>query len=283
MFTNKTANLDLPQWIGSDKANWDIDLNYAFKQISDYVTTLNEKFSGLDSTDGQFDASIKEINKNIETINSAIDSINEVDGIQSADITDLKEKVTKLQTDMSDLTTSSTDLTQRVQTIENELPQIQQSITTLTQNYNILSSKVTFLTNRTMLVSKDVTYPDGTVTDDYFTEEFAFPHAHTNAIINVGVSPAFLSSVTNVASNTYKILECASISLNSLNVGDTLLILSGIHYESFENGTLVVSVERKTSTGVELKIKYSPANYNHNFNGAPKIRITMTGENAEIR
>lgn len=146
MFTNKTANLDLPQWVGSDKANWDIDLNYAFKQISDYVSTLNEKFSGLDSTDGQFDASIKEINKNIETINTAIDSINEVDGIQSADITDLKEKVTKLQTDVSDLTTSSTDLTQRIQTIENDLPTIQQSITTLTQNYNELNTKVTSLT-----------------------------------------------------------------------------------------------------------------------------------------
>lgn len=142
MFTNKTANLDLPQWIGSDKANWDIDLNYAFKQISDYVTTLNEKFSGLDSTDGQFDVSIKEINKNIETINTAIDSINVTDGTQSADITDLKEKVTKLQTDVSDLTTSSTDLTQRIQTVENELPQIQQSITTLTQNYNELKTKV---------------------------------------------------------------------------------------------------------------------------------------------
>lgn len=148
MFTNKTANLDLPQWIGSDKANWDIDLNYAFKQISDYVTTLNEKFSGLDSTDGQFDASIKEINKNIETINTAIDSINEVDGMQSADITDLKEKVTKLQTDVSDLTTSTTDLTQRIQSIENELPTIHQSITTLTQNYNTLNNNVTQLNSK---------------------------------------------------------------------------------------------------------------------------------------
>ena len=34
MFTNKTENLDLPQWVGTDKANWDVDLNYAFKQIS---------------------------------------------------------------------------------------------------------------------------------------------------------------------------------------------------------------------------------------------------------
>lgn len=142
MFTNKTANLDLPQWVGTDKANWDIDLNYAFKQISDYVNTLNEKFSGLDSTDGQFDESIKEINKNIETINTAIDSINKVDGIQSADITDLKEKVTKLQSDVFNLTSSSTDLTQRIQTVENELPSIKQSITTLTQNYNELNTKV---------------------------------------------------------------------------------------------------------------------------------------------
>lgn len=164
MFTNKTANLDLPQWVGTDKANWDIDLNYAFKQISDYVNTLNEKFSGLDSTDGQFDASIKEINKNIETINTAIDSINEVDGIQSADIKDLKEKVTKLQTDVSELTTSSTDLIQRVQSIENELPSINQSITTLTQNYNTLNSKVE---NSVMYVTTKVAViGDNKLTDD---------------------------------------------------------------------------------------------------------------------
>ena len=164
MFTNKTTNLDLPQWVGSDKANWDIDLNYAFKQISDYVNTLNEKFSGLDNTDGQFDASIKEINKNIETINAAINSINEVDGIQSADITDLKEKVTKLQSDVSELTTSSTDLIQRVQSIENELPSINQSITTLTQNYNTLNSKVE--NSVTYVTTKVATAGDNKLTDD---------------------------------------------------------------------------------------------------------------------
>lgn len=193
MFTNKTKNLDLPQWIGSDKANWDIDLNYAFKQISDYVDTLNEKFTGIDSTDGQFDSAIKEINKNIETINATIDSINEVDGIQSADITDLKEKVTKLQTDVSDLTTSSTDLTQRIQTIENELPPIQQSITTLTQNYNSVENKVLHFLNSAKITTLtvggttmlEIPYNTEKNIDTLFIEYCKLPDASTELVTSL--------------------------------------------------------------------------------------------------
>lgn len=278
MFTNKTANLDLPQWIGSDKANWDIDLNYAFKQISDYVSTLNEKFSGLDSTDGLFDASIKEINKNIETINTAIDSINEVDGIQSADITDLKEKVTKLQTDVSDLTTSSTDLTQRIQTIENDLPTIQQSITTLTQNYNKINDTVTKLKERTVIFEKNVTYPDDEPSDA-FTETFQFDEPVNNIILEVDVAPSFLKTIVlSSDTNTYKILTSGASKLQNLKQGDVIYALCNIAFTTYTNGYLKVTVDTIHTSGVTLKFQYSPAGYYHNFNGAPDIVIKMKGE-----
>lgn len=278
MFTNKTANLDLPQWIGSDKANWDIDLNYAFKQISDYVNTLNEKFSGLDSTDGQFDASIKEINKNIETINTAIDSINKVDGIQSADITDLKEKVTKLQTDVSDLTTSSTDLTQRIQTIENDLPTIQQSITTLTQNYNKINDTVTKLKERTVIFEKNVTYPDNEPSDA-FTETFQFDEPVNNIILEVDVAPSFLKTIVlSSDENTYKILTSGASKLQNLKQGDVIYALCNIAFATYTNGYLKVTVDTIHTSGVTLKFQYSPAGYYHNFNGAPDIVIKMKGE-----
>lgn len=279
MFTNKTANLDLPQWVGTDKANWDVDLNYAFKQISDYVTTLNEKFSGLDSTDSQFDESIKEINRNIETINTAIDSINETDGIQTADITSLKEKVTKLQTDVSELTTSSTDLTQRLQTIENDLPSIEQSITTLTQNYNALAEKVETLENSGGKVIADeiITFNSSIGTSsDTITKTISSNDLigadKNNTLIEVSLAPKGITRLTNMADSS--VLSVGFVPLSNISGGDLLFNVRGLTKSSF-TGNLNVKFKGISGANVVIDITYSLQSAVHSFDGAPDIRVKI--------
>lgn len=279
MFTNKTQNLDLPQWVGTDKANWDVDLNYAFKQISDYVNTLNEKFSGLDSTDGQFDESIKEINRNIETINTAIDSINETDGVQTADIIGLKEKVTKLQTDVSELTTSSTDLTQRLQTIENDLPSIEQSITTLTQNYNTLAEKVETLENSGGKVITDeiITFDSsmGTSSDTitkYISSDLIGVDK-SNALIEVSLAPRGITRISQAADSS--VLSTGFLPLSNISSGDLLLNVRGITKGSFTQGKLNVKFKGISGPTVTIDITYSLQVAVHSFDGAPDIRVKI--------
>lgn len=280
MFTNKTENLDLPQWIGSDKANWDIDLNYAFKQISDYVTTLNEKFSGLDSTDAQFDESIKEINRNIETINTAIDSINETDGIQTADITCLKEKVTKLQSDVSELTTSSTDLAQRLQTIENDLPSIEQSITTLTQNYNALAEKVETLENSggKVMVDEIITFDSsiGTSSDTitkYVSSNGLIGVDKNNTLIEVSLAPRGVTQISGMTDSS--VISVGFVSLSNLSSGDLLLNVRGIKKSTFTQGKLDVKFKGISGPNISIDITYSLQGAVHSFDGAPAIRVKV--------
>lgn len=280
MFTNKTQNLDLPQWIGTDKANWDIDLNYAFKQISDYVTTLNEKFSGLDSTDGLLDESIKEINRNIETINTAIDSINETDGNQTADIAALKEKVTKLQTDVSELTTSSTDLTQRLQTIENDLPSIEQSITTLTQNYNTLAEKVETLENSGGKVIADeiITFGSSvgtssdTITKNIFSNDLIGVDKN-NTLIEVSLAPRGITQMSGTADSS--VLSTGFLPLSNISSDDLLLNVRGITKSSFTQGKLNVKFKGISGPSVVIDITYSLQVAVHSFDGAPDIRVKI--------
>lgn len=47
-FTNETANLHLPQWIGSDTPDWLTDVNNAFAAIDEGVTANKEKVEGLE-------------------------------------------------------------------------------------------------------------------------------------------------------------------------------------------------------------------------------------------
>lgn len=282
MFTNKTENLNLPQWVGTDKANWDVDLNYAFKQISDYVTTLNEKFSSIDYTENDIKNDIQTINNNISSINTVLDSLNEVTTNHSSEISSLKEKVTKLQSDVSSLTTdfseSSANLTQRIQSIEEELPSIQQSITTLTQNYNEINVTVAKLKERTVIFEKNVTYPIDEPSDS-FTETFSFAELVNNITLEVDVAPSFLKTIAlSSDTNTYKILTVGFSKLQNLKSGDVIFTLCGIPFATYTNGYLKVTVDTVNTSGVTLKFKYSPASYSHNFNDAPAIVIKMKGE-----
>ena len=68
MFTNKTENLNLPQWVASDIPNWDVDLNGGFKNISDYVTTVNSKFT-------EYETTISELNETVTSQGNTITAL----------------------------------------------------------------------------------------------------------------------------------------------------------------------------------------------------------------
>lgn len=284
MFTNKTENLDLPQWVGTDKANWDIDLNYAFKQISDYVTTLNEKFSNIDYTENDIKNDIQTINNNISSINTVLDSLNEVTTNHSSEISSLKEKVTKLQSDVSSLTTdfseSSTDLTQRIQSIENDLPSIEQSITTLTQNYNALAEKVETLENSGGKVIADeiITFDSSTGTSSdtitkYISSNDLIGADKNNTLIEVSLAPRGITQISEKTDSS--VISVGFVPLSNISSGDLLLNVRGITKSSFTQGKLNVRFSGVSGPSLELNINYSLQSAVHSFDGAPSLRVKL--------
>lgn len=284
MFTNKTENLDLPQWVGTDKANWDIDLNYAFKQISDYVTTLNEKFGNIDYTENDIKNDIQTINNNISSINTVLDSLNEVTTNHSSEISSLKEKVTKLQSDVSSLTTdfseSSADLTQRIQSIENDLPSIEQSITTLTQNYNALAEKVEALENSggKVIVDEVITFDSsmGTSSDTitkYVASNDLIGADKNNTLIEVSLAPRGITLLASMTDSS--VLSTGLVPLANISSGDLLLNVRGIAKSSFNQGKLNVKFNSVSGPSVVIAITYSLQSAIHSFDGAPAIRVKV--------
>lgn len=49
-FTNKTPNYNLPQWLGTDKPSWLVDVNGAFSSIDTAVKNAADSGSGADAT-----------------------------------------------------------------------------------------------------------------------------------------------------------------------------------------------------------------------------------------
>lgn len=49
-FTNKTPNYNLPQWLGTDKPSWLVDVNGAFSSIDAAVKAAADSGSGADAT-----------------------------------------------------------------------------------------------------------------------------------------------------------------------------------------------------------------------------------------
>lgn len=49
-FTNKTPNYNLPQWLGTDKPSWLVDVNGAFSSIDTAIKNAADSGSGADAT-----------------------------------------------------------------------------------------------------------------------------------------------------------------------------------------------------------------------------------------
>ena len=49
-FTNKTPNYNLPQWLGTDKPSWLVDVNGAFSEIDTAIKNAADSGSGADAT-----------------------------------------------------------------------------------------------------------------------------------------------------------------------------------------------------------------------------------------
>ena len=157
-YTNHTTNLQLPQWLASDKPNWDIDLNNAFQRIDNFA---GEKNTG--------DASLSNrINENQEAITSLQGEVTTLEGVvntQGERITDLEEastshvsSITKLNNDVDALDSRTTSLETRVSSDETDIDALQSQVGLNTGNITSLQGNITSLQARKEIKIGSINY-----------------------------------------------------------------------------------------------------------------------------
>lgn len=131
-FTNKTPNLNLPQWIDTDTPTWLVDMNNAFEKIDESVTSV--KNAG-------------------DTNKTNIEAISQTQATQAEQIQDLTDKVTADTTQLSQvqaqvnvntshLSDLDNDITQTNETVADNFTQLQAADTTISNTVNGISATV---------------------------------------------------------------------------------------------------------------------------------------------
>lgn len=145
-YTNQTSNLGLPQWLGSDKPNWDIDLNAAFKKIDDNAGEVADDISELE---GKHDSVIE----TIAAMQSEITDVQDVNIVQGERLTDLetdnianKASIQKLNSDVSGLTNDVQSITDtELPSITNDIDEVESQVELNTQNITGLQDLTKYL------------------------------------------------------------------------------------------------------------------------------------------
>lgn len=140
MYTNKTVPYELPQWLASDKANWDTDLNAAFLKINDTLADLQTAINeGNVNIDG-INASIQTINTTLTNIAAQLTEQGELNADTAETISSIQARLTKVETDINSIDSDLGAHTTAISDIQDSLTGIEESITLLTNNFNALTN-----------------------------------------------------------------------------------------------------------------------------------------------
>lgn len=156
-FTNQTQNLGLPQWLGSDKPNWDIDLNEAFRKIDNNAGELAEDISGVSGSVGEAESAIGSLQSEVTSVHDEVTQ-------QGVRITTLEatdaghsQSIAKLNSDVAGLLSSVENLQESV---DADLEEVQSQVGLNTENINTANTRINNLKNRVFNAITEVgSYP----------------------------------------------------------------------------------------------------------------------------
>lgn len=140
-FTNKTPNLNLPQWIDTDTPTWLVDMNNAFEKIDESVTSV--KNAG-------------------DTNKTNIDAISQTQATQANQIQDLTDKVTADTTQLAQVQAQVNVNTSHLSDLDNEIKQTNE---TVSDNFTQLQAADTTISNTVNGISATVAEHSNAITE----------------------------------------------------------------------------------------------------------------------
>lgn len=215
MYTNKTNNLELPQWLGSDKPNWDIDLNAAFKKIDDNAGSVSDDIANVAGDIGAVESTVTSLQGEVTSVSDSVDNVTtRVSALESTDATH-SASISKLNSDVTSLDAKVTTLEGSVDTLETQVPLNTQNIADLKTTTN------NFITNG-MKLFKNLIISERTYLKILPTEWDS-----TNAY-----APSFSLQTAENYQNNLKNLLNMNFSLTSLSQGYCSLFYHWFVYEN---------------------------------------------------
>lgn len=145
--TNKTTNLELPVYIGSDKPTYLGDWNSTMEKIDNFsgrtstaITEVENVAQGAVEAVGHMQSEVTEVSSTLDLLNGRISALETNDASQDT-------KITKLNNDVADLQTSGVDTESRLTKLESQSDLNTGNITTLQGNVSSLQTSQTAILN----------------------------------------------------------------------------------------------------------------------------------------
>jgi len=168
--TNKTQNLGLDQWLGSDKPNFHIDINSDFRKIDDFAGSVNEY---KNTTDGHLNT----LDGNIDSIESVIQSINDKDTLQDERLGKLESTTTSHTQSITKIDGDILEMDGRIDTLsDTTLPALTDRVTAVeaqanlnTNNINAVNTRIDGLYKHVVVRSTSCVINGSTGEDNFLT------------------------------------------------------------------------------------------------------------------
>ena len=215
--TNKTANYDLPQFVGTDKPTWLGDINQAMYDI---------------------DAGMHENATDIETMASDVASASAAASQASQDVAGLTSTVNTLSSNVTAVTTTANNAQQTAtsalntaNTANGKADTNASAITTLTESVNTNTNDITTLKNKSnidevgrILSNQMSNTTIGGGSGKYYALTFSKEYPEEPIVLatvwsnNVGSYGAVATQVTNITTTGCTLLLLTNVSSNDLGI-----------------------------------------------------------------
>lgn len=244
-FTNSTENFHLPQWIGTDKPTWLIDMNNAFLDIDtalksgetsrDNIMTL---INQLSTTLGEVQDKVTEINDNLGDIPAEVGALKaRVDLLvthnneQDLELKTIKQSIEDINTSFQSLSTTMNDMFRQRDT-NFETYQQETADTLETIQGDVANTEADFA-----LLKNELYEGDPSETNPLGNRKFAL-----KSEIPDSLTPNFYDGVeSNFIDVSFQLYRQQDISIDVSHVppGVYLIIIDSVNGERMTNGCLI--------------------------------------------
>lgn len=142
-YSGTTKNLGLPQWLATDKPNFDIDINSAFDKIDTHAGVVDETTNELDAKINTTNATIDDVQKEITSTKDSINVLEERQTEAENDIAGNTASINKLNTDVINLQGSTGGYQTEIDALNTEVEDLKTQQTVNTNNIASAMSDIT--------------------------------------------------------------------------------------------------------------------------------------------
>lgn len=194
-YTNKTKNLELPQWLASDKPNWDIDTNEAFRKIDEFAGEVNSDMHEKENRLDGIDKELEQLRDRDNELQNGIEGNTLLIDEDRKRLTELESNQEKVNTDITNIMDDASSLEQRVDNAENSISGLSTSLEETNKKVDLNTSNISKVASSQAEIGRKVDLNSADIEAVKFLDFFGTPSTKDGnfedipAMITVNTSP----------------------------------------------------------------------------------------------